>query len=344
MTVRKNAVAMSDDEIAAFLEAVVLLKQKPAQRQTDICIYDQFVALHGAVMGVMTPTSEGQAINFAHFNIGFLPWHRQYLWAFEQALAAEIAGVTIPYWDWADDIGAVSRLFVPSFLSSRHRGIPRPVTDGMLQFSMQPAQRPNWWPNNLPGFRVNGLLEEQLGTALARGSMELDWPPSRAGLQALINVNLPLDNRHPLWAFWLILEQGGQELPQTHNAGHRVIGGHMGGDYSPNDPVFWLHHANVDRLWDAWQRERIAARLSADHEDTWPDENESSPFDGRLPPEGHKLNDSMWPWVGGDTNYMSVVVSEAIRDLLPTITSRVTVRDVLSSDALGISYDSIPTP
>lgn len=22
---------------------------------------------------------------------------------------------------------------------------------------------------------------------------------------------------------------------------------------SPNDPVFWLHHCNLDRLWSAWQ-------------------------------------------------------------------------------------------
>jgi len=22
---------------------------------------------------------------------------------------------------------------------------------------------------------------------------------------------------------------------------------------APNDPLFWLHHANVDRLWDLWQ-------------------------------------------------------------------------------------------
>jgi hypothetical protein len=27
----------------------------------------------------------------------------------------------------------------------------------------------------------------------------------------------------------------------------------MAGDFSPNDPLFWLHHANVDRLWAIWQ-------------------------------------------------------------------------------------------
>ena len=60
---------------------------------------------------------------------------------------------------------------------------------------------------------------------------------------------------HALWAFWLVLEQGHLSVtPRTHNAGHRFIGGHMAGAFSPNDPVFWLHHANVDRIWGALAR------------------------------------------------------------------------------------------
>lgn len=39
-----------------------------------------------------------------------------------------------------------------------------------------------------------------------------------------------------------------------HNRVHSVIGGEMGGMLSPRDPIFWLHHANVDRLWSAWVR------------------------------------------------------------------------------------------
>ena len=339
MSVRKNAVTMSDDEIAAFLEAILRLKGKRTPGQTDISVYDQFVALHGAVMGVMTPTSGNQTINFGHNNIGFLPWHRQYLREFEEALDEEVAGVTIPYWDWADDIGTASRLFTSDFLSSRHWGNPQQVTDGMLRFTVPSAERPDWWPTGLTGYRVDARLEEGQGRALTRGSMERDWPPLRAGLRALTEVNQSLDNRHPLWAFWLILEQGIQQLPQTHNAGHRFIGGHMGGAFSPNDPVFWLHHANVDRLWDAWQQERIATGMSSDYESTWPDDAEESPIDGRRPPEGHKLNDSMWPWVGGDAGYLSATVTQAVRNRLPTINKRVRVSEVLSSAALGISYE-----
>ena len=37
-----------------------------------------------------------------------------------------------------------------------------------------------------------------------------------------------------------------------HNTLHNLIGGDMATMESPLDPIFWLHHANVDRLWVAW--------------------------------------------------------------------------------------------
>jgi tyrosinase len=47
-------------------------------------------------------------------------------------------------------------------------------------------------------------------------------------------------------AFEPILEDG------PHNPVHNIIGGVMADMYSPDDPIFWLHHANIDRLWVAW--------------------------------------------------------------------------------------------
>jgi tyrosinase len=43
--------------------------------------------------------------------------------------------------------------------------------------------------------------------------------------------------------------------PLPHNNIHNLIGGAMGSiKVSPRDPIFWLHHANIDRLWVAWLR------------------------------------------------------------------------------------------
>jgi tyrosinase len=37
-----------------------------------------------------------------------------------------------------------------------------------------------------------------------------------------------------------------------HNPVHNLIGGVMADMQSPLDPIFYLHHSNVDRLWHAW--------------------------------------------------------------------------------------------
>lgn len=40
---------------------------------------------------------------------------------------------------------------------------------------------------------------------------------------------------------------------RPHNPVHNLIGGMMGSiKNSPWDPLFWVHHANIDRLWAAW--------------------------------------------------------------------------------------------
>ena len=40
-----------------------------------------------------------------------------------------------------------------------------------------------------------------------------------------------------------------------HGSGHFIIGGDPGSDayYSAGDPIFYLHHAQIDRLWTIWQ-------------------------------------------------------------------------------------------
>lgn len=40
-----------------------------------------------------------------------------------------------------------------------------------------------------------------------------------------------------------------------HNDVHVAVGGDMQTAASPKDPLFWLHHCNVDRLWSKWQKD-----------------------------------------------------------------------------------------
>ena len=42
----------------------------------------------------------------------------------------------------------------------------------------------------------------------------------------------------------------------VHGGGHFTLGGDPGNDVftSPGDPAFYLHHANIDRVWWIWQK------------------------------------------------------------------------------------------
>ncbi|MGH8906692.1 MAG: tyrosinase family protein [Egibacteraceae bacterium] len=346
MDIRKSAVDLTSSERDQLLEAIIRLKHRPVPNgPAGVSRYDQFVALHGAVFAVLAPgLPPGETVNFGHWNIGFCAWHRQYLREFEKALQAEVAGVTIPYWDWTDHVGAVNTLFTPEFLGSLRVGAPGPVSDGVLRNPVPPAQRPVWWPAGADGYPIHPLLDDGFGQALARGSVGVGWPPSTAGITQLEQLVIAQPGVHPLWYFWLVLEQGHPQIvARTHNTGHNFIGGHMSGGFSPNDPVFWLHHANVDRLWANWQAGRLAAVVGSTPRDHYPPPPELSPIDGEPAPLGHRRDDRMWPWVGGEPGY-DVLLDPATKLLLPDFSGApaVTVEDVFDTtaiDAQGYRYD-----
>ena len=89
-----------------------------------------------------------------------------------------------------------------------------------------------------------------------------------------------------------------------HGTVHGAVGGDMGSvPTAAKDPIFWLHHANVDRLWDVWL----------------------SQGGGRAnPADGVFLNQ---PFKFADESGATVAIK---------------VRDYLSSAGLGYRYDSVP--
>ncbi|KAJ9090144.1 hypothetical protein DSO57_1005315 [Entomophthora muscae] len=53
--------------------------------------------------------------------------------------------------------------------------------------------------------------------------------------------------RSEFWDFARRLEA------QPHAAPHNNLGGDMSSMAAPNDPIFWLHHAMIDRIYASWQ-------------------------------------------------------------------------------------------
>lgn len=64
-------------------------------------------------------------------------------------------------------------------------------------------------------------------------------------------------------AFEPILEDG------PHNPVHNIIGGAMADMNSPDDPIFWLHHSNIDRLWAAWVAAGAGRAMPAKTDSYW---------------------------------------------------------------------------
>ena len=53
-----------------------------------------------------------------------------------------------------------------------------------------------------------------------------------------------------------------RNLELAHNPVHGAVGGTMGGSRSPADPLFWLHHAFIDKLWANWEQANPGAAFA----------------------------------------------------------------------------------
>ncbi len=117
-------------------------------------------------------------------------------------------------------------------------------------------------------------------------------------------------------------------IPQSelHNKVHVWVGGSMGPMSSPNDPVFFLHHCNVDRLWAEWQLSNPNL--------TYVQDSSTPELTG---PDGHNLNDPMPPW-DGVSRTITMPGGGTINLTLPVVR----ISDVLNHPSLGYRYDTDP--
>ncbi|MBT2399831.1 tyrosinase family protein [Streptomyces sp. ISL-100] len=227
MTVRKNQANLTPAEKRRFVDALLELKRSGR--------YDTFVTTHNAF--IMSDTDNGDRVG--HRSPSFLPWHRRFLIQFEQALQTVNPDVALPYWDWTVDRSPTSSLWAADFLGGTGRSRDGQVSDGAF------AATSGKWPVSV---RVDG--RGFLRRALGSGGQQL---PTRAEVDSVLAM--PTYDTTP----WNSASDGfrnhleGWRGVNLHNRVHVWVGGQMATGVSPNDPVFWLHHAFIDRLWAQWQ-------------------------------------------------------------------------------------------
>ncbi|MEU3186218.1 tyrosinase family protein [Streptomyces sp. NPDC006923] len=241
MHTRKNQRNLTSAEKRRFVSAVLELKRRGE--------YEDFVGLHTQYY-----VADGEGGRRAgHMAPSFLPWHRQFLLDFERALQRVDRAVTVPYWDWTTDNSPASSLWAEDFLGGNGRSSDQQVMTGPFAY-----QTGNWTIES--GVTEDGYLTRNFGRPSSPVRL-----PSKAELAAAMRekvydaapwdstVTVGFRNRIEGWT------TGRGEGWRNHNRVHRWVGGHMLGAASPNDPVFWLHHAFIDLIWDRWQRKHPKA-------------------------------------------------------------------------------------
>jgi tyrosinase len=322
---RKNFYSLDNNIKRDFIEALVRLKKAG--------IYDRYVIWHAQTMSVMTIQGheEKTGRNAAHRGPIFLPWHREYIRRFEVDL-----GMPLPYWKWeaeedpykapiwnwlggnGDPEELVRNFDTGKPLGYRVKTGPFSYENGWETIEANQAGNPALpqYPRDKPNFTIP--LSEYPRAKLARAfgaSQDVTILPS---IEDVNNSKLKSNYDNYPWnevseGFRTSLE--GFNPFGLHNQIHVWVLGHMSLNTSPNDPIFFLHHCNVDRIWAEWQRDKP---------------NFGYPEDGKIMYDNgvripsHNRNDIMIPWH----------IPEVPNENYPRI------EGVLNHHALGYKYDT----
>jgi tyrosinase len=254
----------------------------------------------------------------AHGRAGFLPWHRAYLLDLERELQQIDPSVALPYWRFDQP--------APSIFRSDFMGVPDPRT-GRVQFSAaNPLQF--WATDGTPGI----VRRPQFNTQTQPASSPFGRVRSEA---ATLRLGLRYRDFRTM--------EG-----NPHGTAHVSFAGFIDTIHTAaKDPLFFMLHLNVDRLWAKWQW--VNRRFDVTSIDTFSPEGVDPPGSTRV---GHNLNDTMWPWNGittrprprtapGGTLAPSLLTSAP--GLRPTVGALIDYQGVASpTSRLGFDYDDVP--
>lgn len=271
-----HGMALDDPDLAAYRDFVGLMLAKD---QNDPVSWLQYSLMHGRYGGNYRYCPHGDWY--------FLPWHREFVLMYERAVRA-LTGHTafaMPYWDWT-----VDRTMPQAFTDPTYNGKPNPlyVPNRTLNTSNWPLPDA-WVSQDVLDERVYSQTNFQLfGTSKnpKQDSLDMSWVVRGGGVQGFLEGT-------------------------PHNLIHNSIGAFMPSAGSPRDPIFMMHHGNIDRIWANWN---ALGRSNTD---------DMSPTDRNL-----------WLNMYFKDNYLT-----------PTgQTYGAYPRDLQDIRALGYTYPGLPTP
>jgi tyrosinase len=222
--VRPNVGTLAPDgaEFTAIRRGVQTMMSRPASDPTS-WLYQ--ANMHGTYD---SPALEAWN-SCQHGSFFFLSWHRMYLYYFERILRAASGdpNLALPFWDYTDPAQRTlpEAFRLPADVSSNSLFVSERAP-GINQGAMLPASATNF--ENAMAFTN---FSSPTGSGLSFGGQQVPGPVHFSGIF-------------------------GQLESQPHNIIHVLVGGNSGWMSDPNmaarDPIFYFHHANIDRLWNVW--------------------------------------------------------------------------------------------
>ncbi|KAH9478721.1 Tyrosinase P [Psilocybe cubensis] len=240
---------LTDNQKSDYIKAIKCLQSKPALQpviKEAKTRFDEFQAYHIAIADTV------------HLVGQFLPWHRLFVKSYETALREECGykGAN-PYWDWSQDAAefAQSPVFDP-VTGFGGDGVP-----GTYTLPPYGNDSKIYDPHMFVGCVQNGPFA-QYPLSIGPGKLVTDHCLTRGinntySSKYLSAAAVALATRLPTFELFHVQLEGEPLTPDhgIHDGGHIAIGGEMSNFYSsPGDPVFYLHHSNLDRVWWNWQQ------------------------------------------------------------------------------------------
>ncbi|KAK0658285.1 Tyrosinase-like protein orsC [Lasiodiplodia hormozganensis] len=260
--VRKEWRKLSDDEKKSYIDAVKCLQTKSARTTSYFSgartRYDDFVALHI------------NATDYVHFVGHFQAWHRYYVASYESALRNECGWTGgQPYWDWTLDATEEDFLKAPVFDPVTGFGGNGYYIDSSNDTSVRlhiPGKTGGGCVTDGPFRNYTVNMGPNNSTAYNPRCLTRDISPWLASQK----LNMTMVDRalagETFQEFDIVTEgQVNVDGLTYHGGGHLGVGGELGaiGDLynSPSDPLFFFHHANMDRIWWTWEKRDFATRV-----------------------------------------------------------------------------------
>ncbi|KAF2279722.1 Di-copper centre-containing protein [Westerdykella ornata] len=227
-TTRKSWHSLTREEKLSYIEAEKCLMSKPAKLGLTGArtLFDELQLFHV----YQTPEIHGVG--------AFLPYHRFFVHAHEHLLKTECNYTGgQPYWNEALDAGNFSTSI---------------VLDPETGFGGNGVAPSNCIQDGPFKDYVNAIGP---GEAISDHCIDriVNECMSVMGNSTFVNQCMQMQDYK---TFWPCVEAA------PHSAGHGGIGGQMMNVFSsPGDPLFYLHHAYLDKLWADWQSQNLSARL-----------------------------------------------------------------------------------